>query len=128
MMKEEKILKDKFGKESHFTVPSGYFDSFADQLMEQLPETEHRTIVMHAQSWWHHIQWGKVAAAITAVMLLGGGSMFYLGQTHPSHAQMASKYEHSSQPNNAEYGTFEQMADYAMVDNQDIYASLVAEN
>ena len=128
MMKEEKILKDRFGKESHFTVPNGYFDSFADQLMEQLPETEPRVIVMRTPSWWNRIQWGKVAAAVSAVVLLGAGSMFFVGQQSHSHEQMASKFDTNSQPSNAEYGTFEQMADYAMVDNQDIYASLVSEN
>ena len=37
MLKEEKILKDKFGTANHFTVPEGYFDSFAEKLMESLP-------------------------------------------------------------------------------------------
>ena len=34
MLKEEKILKDKLGTANHFTVPEGYFDSFAEKLME----------------------------------------------------------------------------------------------
>ena len=36
MLKEEKILKDKFGTANHFTVPEGYFESFAEKLVVSL--------------------------------------------------------------------------------------------
>lgn len=128
MMKEEKILKEKVGAVCHFSVPDGYFDSFAEKLMEQLPETEAHVIPMHAESWHHRMQWRKVAAAVAAVVLLGGGSMVFWGQIERKPARMTAKFESHVQPSSSEYATFEQMADYAMVDNQDIYASLVAEN
>lgn len=37
-MKEDKILKEKFGCERHFSVPDNYFDNFTDTLMKELPE------------------------------------------------------------------------------------------
>ena len=46
MKKEEKILIDKFGKANHFSVPEGYFESFTDQMMDLLPESEARVIEM----------------------------------------------------------------------------------
>lgn len=127
MMKEEKILMEKFGKVNHFTVPEGYFDSFADQLMEQLPEPEARVIEMRAESWWHRMQWHKVAAAAVVALLVGSGSMFYFSHSD-NHSQMTAKAERVAQPVNSYESNFDQVADYVMVDNQDIYASLVAEN
>lgn len=129
MMKEEKILSDKFGKENHFSVPEGYFDSFADKLMEQLPEPEARVIEMYAESWLHRLPMRKIAAAVGVVVVLGSGSLFFAHQQSLSHASMAKvEVGHQTHTVGSEYGTFDEMADYTMMDNQDIYASLVAEN
>lgn len=128
MMKEEKILKDMFGKENHFAVPEGYFDSFADNLMDQLPESEARMFEMRAQSWWNRLPMRKIAAAASVAIILGGGSMLYVNHHSQRHVPMASSQVDQSNGTGYEYGTFEQMADYTMMDNQDFYASLVAEN
>ena len=40
MTNEEKIIQEKLGNQNPFRVPEGYFDSFADQLMSQIPETK----------------------------------------------------------------------------------------
>lgn len=37
-MKQDDILREKFGRENHFRVPEGYFDDFADRMMEMIPE------------------------------------------------------------------------------------------
>lgn len=129
MMKEEKILSDKFGKGNHFSVPEGYFDSFADKLMEQLPEPEARVIEMHAESWLHRLPLRKIAAVVGVAVVLGGGSLFFAHQQSSHHTQMAHvEAGHHNLSGGSEYGTFDEMADYTMMDNQDIYASLVAEN
>lgn len=127
-MKEEKILIEKFGKVNHFTVPEGYFDSFADQLMEQLPESAHRVIDIRAQKWWSRIPLRKMAAVIGIGIVLAGGAVM-VDHKMASRQQIAvgSQVEIPHE-GNTEYGTFEQMADYTMMDNQDIYATLVAEN
>ena len=39
MMKDDKDLMAKCGKERPFKVPDGYFEHFHEQLMSQLPET-----------------------------------------------------------------------------------------
>ena len=136
MMKEEKILNMKFGKENHFTVPEGYFDSFAEKMMEQLPHVdgmEARVIDMKPKALWHRLPLRKLAAAIAVVMLMGTGCLIYTNQdlvenakTQPAMAGGTSVERQQSV--GTEYGTFEQMADYTMMDNQDIYVSLVASN
>ena len=39
IMKDDKELMGKCGKERPFKVPDGYFEHFHEQLMSQLPET-----------------------------------------------------------------------------------------
>ena len=40
MTNEEKIIAEKLGKENPFRVPEGYFDHFAEQFMNELPERQ----------------------------------------------------------------------------------------
>ena len=42
-MNEEKYIEEQVGRRNPFTVPEGYFDTFADQLMASLPERQPRT-------------------------------------------------------------------------------------
>lgn len=131
MMKEENILKEKFGKANPFTVPEGYFDSFADKLMEQLPEPEARIIEMHAESWWHKLPLRKIAAVAAVTAIVGSGTFLVIRNEVGSHAPMAStvhQHYEKTEGMSTSYGSFDEMADYTMMDNQDIYASLVAEN
>ena len=106
MLKEEKILKDKFGTANHFTVPEGYFDSFAEKLMESLPAPEPQ------------------AASVVAVV--GFGSLFFTHQQASQQPEMAHVNLVERVSSNDENRSFDVMADYAMIDNQDIYASLAA--
>lgn len=130
MVNEEKILHDRFGNANHFKVPEGYFEHFTEQLMSQIPEDEAKVIERQPR-WWKRIPIRKVAAAVGVVLLLSGGGMFLIHHdSKKANAITASQYD-TVQDGNASstsYGTFEEVADYAMIDNQDIYASLMAEN
>ena len=128
MKKEEKILIDKFGKANHFSVPEGYFESFTDQMMDLLPESEARIIEMRPATWWNRLPIKKLVAAVGAVLVIGAGSLWVGNHTHSGkeNTVSSSSLHHSS--TGSEYGTFDQMADYTMMDNETIYASLIAEN
>lgn len=130
MVNEEKILHDKLGNTNHFKVPEGYFEHFTEQLMSQIPAEEAKVIEMQPR-WWKRISVRKVAAAVAVVLLLGGGGLYWahLGSRNSNAitvSQNASVQEGNA--SSASYGTFEEVADYAMIDNQDIYTSLMAEN
>lgn len=125
MIKEEYKLKQTFGNENHFTVPDGYFDSFTSKLMEQLPEREAR--VIHMQSWWQKTALRKVAAAVCGVLVIGTGTGLYLNQQAQKEiAVKENSSQHTYTPSSD--ATFNEVADYTMLDNQSIYASLMAEN
>ena len=141
MIQEEKKINDIFGKDNHFQVPAGYFDQLSDQIMAQIPEEKVvefanpavSTAISHKAmkvSLWKRMGMGKIAVAIAAVVLLGGGMLVGLQHAEKDNGQMVhASHTAGIQSNyNSEDASFDQMADYAMMDSQDFYAQLVAEN
>lgn len=128
MKKEEKILKDKFGKTNPFTVPKDYFESFATQMTELLPETEARIVEMHSEAWWRHLPLRKTVAVIGIVIALSSGTLLFLRHQSQDSKNISISKVQKATSSSIEYSNFDQMADYTMMDSQAIYASLVAEN
>lgn len=128
MTREENILKERFGKENPFKVPEGYFDHLTERIMENLPEQEVRVIdIRSRQTLWQKLPLRKIAAAVAVVALLGGGS--FLALQHEGDSRMVAHVKHHEQKAvSSEDAAFNEMADYAMIDNETIYASLIAEN
>lgn len=121
MMDNERFLKNRLSKDSPFRIPEGYFDDFASQLMDKLPEQAPVSLhLTHVRK----LRW-KAWACAAACVLAGifGGVLFF--------SQMDKR-----NLNNAESGTVahssaffdevydETAADYAMIDNADIYVYL----
>lgn len=128
MTREENILKERFGKENPFKVPDGYFDHLTERIMENLPEQEVRVIdIRSRQTLWQKMPLRKIAAAVAVVALLGGGSFWAL-QHEGDSRMVAHAKQHEQKAVSSEDAAFNEMADYAMIDNETIYASLIAEN
>jgi hypothetical protein len=119
MDREELFLKQKFGNERPFRVPEGYFDSFADNLMKELPEreaNEAKVVPMRRRLSWRKFATVAVAACLGVVLLNVGTTYF----NHEQQAQqpLAASMQSAAASNEA----FDQMADYAMIDVSDMYA------
>lgn len=128
MTREENILKERFGKENPFKVPDGYFDHLTERIMENLPEREIRVIdIRSRQTLWQKLPLRKIAAAVAFVALLGGGSFWAL-QHEGNSKVVAHAKQHEQKAVASEEAAFNEMADYAMIDNETIYASLMTEN
>lgn len=128
MTREENILKERFGKENPFKVPDGYFDHLTERIMEKLPEQEIRVIdIRSRQTLWRKLPLRKIAAAVAVVALLGGGS-FRAWQHEGNSKVVAHVKQHEQKAVASEEAAFNEMADYAMIDNETIYASLMTEN
>ena len=143
MMNEEKKINDIFGKENHFKVPEDYFDNFAEQMMAKIPmqefdspeETdkdcqENKAKFVHL-SLWRRLPLRKIAAVLAVTAMLGGGVLYQLQQAEKKHHAMAHNETPTTENSHVTDGddaAFEQMADYTMMDSQDFYAQLVAEN
>lgn len=128
MTREENILKERFGKENPFKVPDGYFDHLTERIMENLPEQEIRVIdIRSRQTLWQKLPLRKIAAAVAVVALLGGGS-FWAWQHEGNSKGVVHVKQHEQKAVASEEAAFNEMADYAMIDNETIYASLMTEN
>lgn len=130
MINEEKKINDMFGKENPFSLPEGYFDNLTSQVMDRLPAQE---VKVH---FWQRLEVRKIAAAVAAVLVLGGGAYIGLRHAQPvsqpiahaSHALLQSAQSASAKQYTSDDENFDEMADYTMMDSQDFYASLIAEN
>ena len=128
MTREENILKERFGKQDPFKVPDGYFDHLTERIMENLPEQEVRVIdIRSRQTLWQKLPLRKIAAAVAVTALLGGGTFWAL-QHEGDGKMMAHVKKHEQKAVSSEDAAFNEMADYAMIDNETIYASLMTEN
>lgn len=54
-MNEEKYLEERLTKHNPFQVPEGYFDSFAEQVMNQLPERQQEARRVLLRPWMYAI-------------------------------------------------------------------------
>ena len=110
-MNEEKYIQEKVGSRNPFVVPEGYFDTFADQMMASLPERQPRA----KRVWLRPLRY---AAAVVCVFALGAVSWLTMSPETHQPIQAEAVQESSSD------AAFEAAADYAMLDNYDIYACL----
>lgn len=69
MMKNNDLeLQKKYGKQNPFSVPEGYFDHFAEELMNKLPEKEVKTLP-EIKMWDRVKPWVYMAAMFVGLML-----------------------------------------------------------
>ncbi|MBQ6049419.1 MAG: hypothetical protein IJL35_02310 [Bacteroidaceae bacterium] len=115
MNREEKYLRQRFGNESPFRVPEGYFGDFNARIMEQLPETTARTVTLQPSGWQ---RWRPFVAAASVCAIIFGAGLFYFDHLQePVPTNTAAN-------NIAVESNLDQAADYAMIDNNDIYSYL----
>ena len=113
MENEEKYIREKVGQKNPFTVPEGYFDQLTSQVMSQLPERRQESRVVQLRKWFY------AAACVAAVAVMG--------LTFHFHQQAEDQAVVASVDTNIENSYIDEVADYAMLDNSEIYAYL-AEN
>ena len=117
MTNEEKYLREHLdAKDNPFRVPEGYFDNFTSQLMTKLPE---KPLVEQQPSRRRPVLrlWLSVAAGLVVAAL---STTIYLSHVGEEAEQPAPEVASSS-------NYVDDAMDYAMMDNQDIYACLIDE-
>lgn len=135
-MKEEHILKATLGTRNHFQVPEGYFDELASKVMASIPESqpvvemqvEHISQRARILSLWQNTMLRKVTAVACVALLLGGVSVGVgtsLSSRNDAQHVFGQNYTPVAQ---TEDSSFDEAADYTMLDNQEIYASLLSES
>ncbi len=123
MTNEENYLYSRIGKKNPFTVPEGYFEQLATQVMERLPEKKpaRKAAVKVLRPWLY-------AAACICVAVFTA-AMVFSGKTEDNASQQQRMAAVQQQENAIYYSDnyIDEEADYVMVDNQEIYAYLLAE-
>lgn len=130
MTSEEQYVRDHMGKENPFRVPEGYFDSLVSNVMEQLPPavdapeaTDKKKDPVPVAAKTAAIRSLRPLLYAAACLLIAVLSVWtFMDSDAPAEQELA--------PVTAKTGndTYEDdMADYVMVDNNDIYACLMNE-
>ena len=101
------------GKRNPFRVPEGYFDSLTEQVMQSLPERRASAKSVFLRPVFY------VAASVCALFICGAAYLFLSGA-----GQQDSLQAHVPVTLESSDASFEEAADYMMLDNQDIYACL----
>lgn len=132
-MKEEQYLIEKLGKENPFRVPDDYFDSLTSQVMARVDAEKKQPAGPKARTVWLR----PVLYAVASVCALFVSVVAY----HNYSAQNQGDRSLDSDGKAVNQGpvplilsaegisqvadnSFDDALDYAMVDNQDIYACL----
>jgi hypothetical protein len=131
MMNEENYIKEKMGTRNPFTVPDGYFDQLAQQIIDSLPvevgeapvsalspvsPSPRPAIVRYLRPLLY--------AAACALLAIVVGAVYRNVATADSEQLVAHQQEAVATYSDT---YMEDLADYAMLDNEEIYASLLAD-
>jgi hypothetical protein len=143
MTNEEQYIQERLGRKNPFRVPGGYFDSLTAEVMSRLPESSDEQQLQQAashsgqqaecQSRQQNNQPSKsllvkmrpwlYAAACLFVALLTA-TVYFIG---PSTADQQVATTATPAAATAQESYVDEVADYVMADNMDIYACLSGE-
>lgn len=117
MDSEDKFLLEKFGRKSPFKVPDGYFENLPLRVMEALPDAE-ASVIVPPQSFWRRHKYAVAIAACVCVLVTGVITRFCIQSS--TEEQFCS----NSICGSTSYSSVDDVADYLMMDNNDIYAMM----
>ena len=117
-MERDEFLLEHVGRKTPFKVPEGYFEDFAAQMMDKLPEQEAKVIRMKPQGWKKFRPFAYAAACVCAAIFCVGT---YLHQNNASGNELSQSVATTVQPKST-YSAIDEVADYTMMDNVDFYA------
>ncbi|MGM9711182.1 MAG: hypothetical protein ACI3YO_04130 [Prevotella sp.] len=121
MDENEKWLRSHYGNDNPFTVPEGYFESLSDSIMSMLPEQQTHVVDMGNNFWKRKIAVALAVAASVAVII---SVSLTVGFQHDAAklADGSSNAISEQQSAYSDYTVVDEMANYAMLDNVDMYA------
>ena len=124
MMNEEDFIKSKMGTRNPFVVPEGYFDQLTAQVMQKIEAEEEQKKTRKAKpAILRTLRPLLYAAACTCIALFGVAIYQHLNHEVSETQELQSNIVVTDYTDSY----IEECADYAMLDNDDIYASLLAD-
>lgn len=124
-MRTEENLKEMFGRENPFKVPENYFETLADNIISQLPE-ESSARVVKMSVWKKYRVYLLAAACVLSVLFSAGIYVSVKENTKEAQVFDKTRVEVAETTIEAE-DAFDEMADYVMIDKEDMYAYISGE-
>ena len=126
MMNEEEYLKSKVGNRNPFTVPEGYFEQLAQQVMDRIPAVTQELKPAPKKTVFKQLRPWLYAAACVCVGVFTAGVLFHSQNDNSKELEQMATLEQEN-INYYSDNYIDEEADYAMFDNQEIYACLLAD-
>jgi hypothetical protein len=126
MMNEEEYLKSKVGNRNPFTVPEGYFEQLAQQVMDRIPAVTQELKPAPKKTVFKQLRPWLYAAACVCVGVFTAGVLFNSQNDNSKELEQMATLEQEN-INYYSDNYIDEEADYAMFDNQEIYACLLAD-
>ena len=126
MMNEEEYLKSKVGNRNPFTVPEGYFEQLAQQVMDRIPAATQELKPAPKKTVFKQLRPWLYAAACVCVGVFTAGVLFNSQNDNSKELEQMATLEQEN-INYYSDNYIDEEADYAMFDNQEIYACLLAD-
>ncbi len=114
MRSDELYIKKRCGKKQPFTLPSTYFESLSERISEKLP-SELSAVAAVTPLLRYRV---AIAVAACLCLMVVGATAFFAVKSSKS-VIVAS---HSAMHENVADSSIDCVADYTMLDNEDIYA------
>lgn len=126
-MDKDETLRAKYGTRRPFTVPDDYFAHFSDAVREQIQTTESASrppVRALRQPLWQRLSPLVAAACMVGIIILVGLGVHGLSPK----SVVTATVEAPSGAQTAHYtDELDRMADYTMLDDDDVYAYLSSE-
>jgi hypothetical protein len=121
MINEEDYIRSKMGNKNPFTVPEGYFEQLAGDIMNKIPANVQKE---QKPALIKRLRPLLYAAACVCIAMFG--VVIYQNLDKQGNDTLnANIISHNAADYNDKF--MEDAADYAMIDNDEIYASLLAD-
>ena len=120
-MKEEDLLRQKAGMGQPFKVPEGYWDSLSCRVMSHIQE-HNITVPAKKRPLFSRRNVWACAAGVCALLIVGAA---YYADKVGSNVALSVEKEASAQLGYDSY--IDEVADCAMLDNQDFYSYMSGE-
>ena len=120
-MNEEEYLRSRMGTKNPFTVPEGYFEQLTAQVMDRLPEKKPAKVAVMKRLR----PWLYAAACVCIGVFVAAVAFNQQSDDLQGQQQMANMNQENVNYYSDSY--IEEAADYAMIDNQEIYSYLLAD-